>query len=274
MAQGATAPYFYALWRYKNGSPEGVPFGKISSAGALEELKILPYLVWQNEISEKKGYIQMASVKKFAETAVVNILRHNDRTIREPSNKDIDPKLTKLNYSLTPDRNISSYDYYKRRKSKLYCYNRKDVKVLAGWVVTTPKDLNSADRLDFFKETYNFLADRYGENNVIQAIVHRDESGQDHLHFNFIPAVPDTNPKHQQSEKICANNLINKRELCKFHPDLQKHLKEKGITTNIMSGVTKSQGGNRNVKELKHERDVSKKERVFGSKDREKERIF
>lgn len=222
----------------------------------------------------KKGYIQMASVKKFAEAAVVNILRHNDRTIREPSNKDIDSKLTKLNYSLSPDRNISSYDYYKHRKSQLNCYNREDVKVLAGWVVTSPKDLNSDDRVNFFLETYSFLADRYGENNVIQAIVHRDESGQDHLHFNFIPAVPDTNPKHQQSEKICANNLINKRELCSFHPDLQKHLKERGIDANIMSGKTKAQGGNRSVKELKKEREFSRNERVFGQKDHEKERIF
>lgn len=251
-----------------------MPFGKISSAGAVEELKILPYLVMAELNSYKKGLIFMASVKKFAETAVVNILRHNDRTILEPANKDIDPKLTKLNYSLSPDRKMSSYNYFKHRKSELYCYNRKDVKPLVGWVVTAPKDINPIDMELFFFETYNFLADRYGNNNVVQAIVHFDEGGQAHLHFVFIPVSPDTNPKHKQSEKICANNVLTKRELCKFHPDLQKHLKENGIDANIMSGITKSQGGNRSVKELKHEREFAKKERVFGSRDREKERIF
>lgn len=215
----------------------------------------------------------MASIKKFDASAVVNLIRHCTRTIRNPANPDINSKLTKQNYSLGPDRRMSHFDYFKQRKSQLYCYNRKDVKVLAGWVVTAPKDLKLTDRENFFQETYNFLVDRYRENNVIQAIVHCDESGQDHLHFNFIPAVPDVNSKHQQSEKICANDLINKRELCKFHPDLQKHLKENGINVNIMSGITKSQGGNRRVKDLKKERVFSRDERVFSLRDHE-ERVF
>lgn len=256
----------------KIGVQRAEPFGKIS--GAVEEFLILPYLVMAELNLYKKGLIFMASVKKFAETAVVNILRHNDRTILEPTNKDIDPKLTKLNYSLCPDRKMSSYNYFKHRKSELYCYNRKDVKPLASWVVTAPKDINPVDMELFFFETYNFLANRYKENNVIQAIVHFDEGGQAHLHFVFIPVCVDLNPKHHQTEKICANNVLTKRELCKFHPDLQKHLKENEIDVNIMSGVTKAQGGNRSVKNLKYERDVGKKERVFGSRDREKERNF
>ena len=83
----------------------------------------------------------MASVKKFTESAVVNQLRHIERTIAHPENMDIEKDRTVQNYSLLPQREISSYEYYRQRKSELYCYNRADVKVMAGWIVTAPKDL-------------------------------------------------------------------------------------------------------------------------------------
>lgn len=193
----------------------------------------------------------MAHVEKYTDKAVVNQLRHNNRTIQYPSNVDIQPEKLHLNYNLAPDRGMTEYDYYKKRKSDLYCYNRADVKTMAGWVVTAPQELNHSLHRKFFEETYTFLADRYGEENVIQAIVHNDESGQPHLHFDFIPAAPD---KKHHCEKICANDVINPKELRNFHPDLQKHLSSKNINVKIMTGITREQGGNRTVKELKQER--------------------
>lgn len=160
----------------------------------------------------------MASVKKFDESAVVNQLRHIERTIQNPENKDICKERTVENYSLAPQRGISSYDYYVERKKELYCYNRKDVKVMAGWIVTVPKNLKESDRERFFQVTYEFLIERYGERNCIQAIVHNDEGGQPHMHFLFIPATSDQ--KHG-GEKICANDVLNKTELRNFHPALQ-----------------------------------------------------
>ena len=35
---------------------------------------------------------------------------------------------------------VSDYEYFLSRKSELYCYDRADVKVLAGWVVSAPAD--------------------------------------------------------------------------------------------------------------------------------------
>ena len=198
-----------------------------------------------------KGENLMASVEKFTVYAIVNQLRHNERTIENPSNKDIDLEKMNQNYSLTPDREMSSYDYFKKRKSELYCYGRKDVKVMAGWIVTAPKDLPKEEHEIFFKSVYRFLSKRYGENNVVQAMVHNDESGQPHLHFCFIPTVVD---KKHGGEKICANDVINPKELRNFHPDLNKHLKVDGINANIINGITKSQGGNRSVWEMKKER--------------------
>lgn len=193
----------------------------------------------------------MASVKKFTASAVVNQLRHIERTIANPANRDIDPERECKNYSLAPDRGMSSYDYFLKRKSELYCYKRADVKVMAGWIVTVPRELTPEEHSTFFQCTHDFLVTRYGEENCIQSIVHNDESGQPHLHFLFIPVVPD---KKHGGEKICANNRINAKELRNFHPDLQKYIQNNGIHASVKSGITAAQGGNRSVWEMKQER--------------------
>lgn len=192
----------------------------------------------------------MASVKKFTESAVVNQLRHIERTIAHPENMDIEKDRTVQNYSLLPQRGISSYEYYRQRKSELYCYNRADVKVMAGWIVTALKDLPMSEMEKFFNVTYEFLAERYGEKNCVQAVVHNDEGGQPHIHFLFIPAAAD---KKHGGEKICANDVLNKAELRNFHSALQKYLLDYGVQANILTGITKTQGGNRTVRELKQE---------------------
>lgn len=193
----------------------------------------------------------MASVKKFTAAAVVNQLRHIERTIATPANRDIDPERESRNYSLAPDRGMSSYDYFLKRKSELYCYKRADVKVMAGWIVTAPKELAAEEYNSFFQHAHNFLISRYGEENCIQSIIHNDESGQPHLHYLFIPTVPD---KKHGGEKICANDRISAKELRNFHSDLQRYLKSNGIRAIVKNGITAAQGGNRSVWEMKQER--------------------
>ena len=158
----------------------------------------------------------MASVEKFTDAAVTNQLRHNAREIITNSNKDIDKARTHLNYSLTPERSLSPRAYYAARKKELYVYGRKDVKTMAGWIITAPKELSSKqEEQTFFQSVYNFLENRYGKENVIQATVHYDEGkkvksvdrwgkvltddegkpiykiavGRPHLHFDFIPEM-------------------------------------------------------------------------------------
>ena len=128
----------------------------------------------------------MACAMKFSAGAVRNQLRHNRRTIEHSSNRDIDPERLEHDYVLSPDRGMTGYDYFLQRKSELYCYNRDDVKVMVGWIVTAPQDLDPARYDDFFCASYDFLENRYGKENVVQAIVHDDEGGQPHLHFCFI----------------------------------------------------------------------------------------
>ena len=90
----------------------------------------------------KESEITMASVEKFSAGAVRNQLRHNRREIEHSGNPDIDPSRQGQDYVLSPDRGMTEYDYFLQRKSELYCYNRDDIKVMAGWVVTAPQDLD------------------------------------------------------------------------------------------------------------------------------------
>lgn len=202
----------------------------------------------------------MGSVSKHTHKATANILRHNAREINNPANKDIDSARSHLNSNLTPMRAsmtdnkfriFTPYAYYKKRLSELYIYARSDVKTLCSWVCTAPRDLQEDQEERFFLETFKFVVQRYGEINIVQAIVHRDESrqGRNHLHICFIPAVPD---KKHGGEKVCANDVLTKRELQTFHPAWQAHLTEAGIDARVISGVTKLNGGNRTVKQLKN----------------------
>ena len=129
----------------------------------------------------------------------------------------------------------------------------------------------------FFKATEDFLEERYGPENVLAAEVHFDEGrmiplqetnwdgtprfektasgksvpvwkrdekgniivvqgyGQPHLHFDFMPIV---NGK-DGSERFCAKQLLDRRELSIFHHDLNDYLKAHGVKGAVLNGSTR-----------------------------------
>lgn len=186
----------------------------------------------------------MASLKKFTHSAVVNQLRHVGRETVNPANTNIDATQSGFNYALSPERGMSAYSYYRERKGHLYYFGRPDVKTLVGWVVTAPHNLPNEQHMKFFQETYLFLENRYRPENTVLAVVHHDES-QPHLHFLFIPVVPDLK---RGGEKICANELITRAELRDFHPALQKHLKSIGIHARVLHDTPANTQGFMNAK--------------------------
>lgn len=197
----------------------------------------------------------MASVQKFAKKAVMNQIRHIERTAHNNSNTDIDESKINQDYSLI-NREISAFDYYKERLDKCYIYGRDDVKTMFGWIVTCPEDV-PADMEDlFFYNAHDFLCARYGEENCVQAVVHKDESGRAHMHWLGMPVVEDT--KHSQGMKICCNDVINRKDLRTFHEDLDRFLKNRGMSCGVYTGITKAQGGNRRVRDMKRERQLQR----------------
>ena len=213
----------------------------------------------------------MAKLTKY--TTIIAISKHNAREVEVSSNPDIDPDRTSENYSLAPaDRGGAQPDhgrtsktarsYFRERLSEVYKYNRKDVVVACEWVVTAPKDLQPEQEDAFFRATYDYLNFKYEEKNCIQAIVHKDEAGQAHLHYLFTPTVKNDNYQQPNrygnitgsalyEEKLCANDLIDRRHLQHWHDELQTWLDDRGIQATVKNGAT--EGSGKTVTELKRE---------------------
>ena len=174
----------------------------------------------------KWGCFGVAHVEKYAKGNVQGLSIHWDRKTLNHSNLDIDNERSDLNYDLCEKEGDTLSRMYDRL-SEVHCLNRKDVKVCADWVVTLPESLKGAsekEQREFFEKTYEFLRERYGgEKNVLSANVHNDETTP-HMHFAFMPVVWD---EKKQREKVCANDVLIRKDLKTFHQDLDKFLKQK-----------------------------------------------
>ena len=190
----------------------------------------------------------MAHCKKFTKAACGQMFSHYDRRKEHFGNENIDKARIHLNYNLATHQQMEQGDFVRQRCSEVRMQNRKDLNVMCAWVITVPKELHETEHKQFFKESYNFLANRYGENNNISAWVHNDEMTP-HLHYAFVPVVED---KKRNGYKVSAKEAITKRDLQTFHKDLEQYLKQKlGHTVGILNEATKN--GNKSISDLKKE---------------------
>ncbi len=211
----------------------------------------------------------MAHVTKATRGASGGLTRHFERYKKENgeyikfNNQDIDPLMTDYNYNLAIHQQLKQMEFIKQRTSEVHCPNRKELNVLCSWVVTAPKNdiICSAEEHElFFQESYNFLENRYGKENVISAYVHHDESSP-HMHFAFVPVIYDAEKKY---DKVCAKEVVNRRDLQTFHKDLSKHLEMVfGRDVGVLNEATKD--GNKSIEELKAET----REKVLGEYEKQ-----
>lgn len=197
----------------------------------------------------------VAAMRKYHEKECSPVFfRHFDRGNENYSNTDIDPDRTDENYNLAPDHGMDTYTYYRQEYRRLEnegALIRPDLVTCAGWIVTLPQELKAQPRhiqQRFFKTTYEFLCDRYGapdRHNILSANVHNDETTP-HMHFMFMPTAVKNGVENFQ-----AKYILNRYDMSSFHPDLQEYLNHHGVMANVNSGITKAQGGNKTIEELK-----------------------
>ena len=193
----------------------------------------------------------MAHLIKSTRGATGGLTRHFERYKNKNGeyiqfgNQEINTSKCYLNYNLAEDKN--QMEFIKRRTSEVRCLNRKNVNVMCSWVITIPETLNTKeDQSLFFKESYQFLENLYGKENVISSFVHLDETTP-HMHFAFIPVVYD---KTKEEYKVSAKELINRKHLQEFHPKLENHMEKIfGRNIGILNEATKE--GNKSIEELK-----------------------
>ena len=154
-----------------------------------------------------------------------------------------------MNYNLAFVKDLTQNEILNKRLSEVKVLKRNDVNIACSWVITLPKTINidSEEEREFFKESYKFLENEYGKENVISAYVHKDETTP-HMHFCFVPVVLD---KKKKIEKVSAKELITREHLKKFHSKLDSHLSNYfNRDIGILNGVTAN--GNKTLLELKN----------------------
>ncbi len=187
-------------------------------------------------------------LEKYTKSQTGQLQKHYQRPLdRDYSNEKIDLNKSYLNYNLAPDRGDIS-QYLDNRLSEVKHLNRKDINVMCDWIVTLPQEKDyKGDEKQFFQESYNFLANRYGEQNILSSYVHKDETTP-HMHFSFIPITVDKDGK----EKLCAKEVIDRKELKTIHKEMQHYLeKELQEPCKLINGATAN--GNKEILELKNQ---------------------
>ena len=126
-------------------------------------------------------------------------------------------------------------------------------------IVTLPKsesqDVENVRK--FFEAVRKSLMEQYGKhNNVIGAWVHMDEA-QPHIHFAFLPISPrKSKQKPEFTEKLAVHDYWPKKNsLQLMHKKLQADL-DRAMGRHVEglnNGITKEQGGNKSIVQLKAE---------------------
>lgn len=160
-------------------------------------------------------------VQKFQAGSVKGIEIH-DRRDKDHShtNKEIDYERTKDNFDLHQTEGTFRQTVNNRiAQLNLPKAVRKDAVVMAQVLVTSDKaffdKLTPDQTKEFFKQSYEFLKERYGEKNIVSSTVHMDERTP-HMHFNFVPVTEDG--------RLSAKTILNRTDLIKQHDDFFKQI--------------------------------------------------
>lgn len=161
-------------------------------------------------------------MQKIKAGGIRGIQSHVNREHPPKTNPDIDAKRTPLNYDLHPQDNF--YQYIKNTiknsapKTKTV---RKDAVVMCGFIVTsdeqTMKAMSPDKQRAFFKDSLKWFSDRYGEENIINATVHMDETTP-HMHLSIVPIT---------GERLSAKALFNRKELTAIQTEFAQDVGKK-----------------------------------------------
>ena len=154
-------------------------------------------------------------MEKYHKQDVAPIEKENERDENyEASNPQIDSERTRNNYRFTPYFGKTYTEFINGRIKELGLSPRKDAVVMNSFVLGSDKTffdgLAKIEQYNFFSDCYKFFEERYGEENIIAAVVHNDETTP-HMHLNLMPVTKDG--------RLCSKQLFDKPQLQKLQTD-------------------------------------------------------
>lgn len=131
-------------------------------------------------------------MEKYKRQEVSPVEEENERDeIYQASNPQLDSSRTHLNYHVIYP--MKSYlEIINGRLSELDLKRkiRSDAILMNSFIITSDgeffKGLHPWEQREFFRDCAEFFSNKYGEENMISAVVHMDETTP-HMHLNFIP---------------------------------------------------------------------------------------
>ena len=154
-------------------------------------------------------------MEKYHKQGVAPIEKENERDENyEAANPQIDSERTRNNYRFTPYFGKTYTEFINGRIKELGVSPRKDAVVMNSFVLGSDKTffdgLAKVEQYNFFSDCYKFFAERYGEENIIAAVVHNDETTP-HMHLNLMPVTKD--------DRLCSKQLFDKPQLQQLQTD-------------------------------------------------------
>ena len=215
----------------------------------------------------------MAHFEKYKGVNSWNMIEHDSRE-NTYLKENIDKSKSHLNYNLCDIENPKEYLKELIKKSKESgAMIRDNTNLIISLIITLPKNFPKNEELEkqFFKAAMEMISEDFGKENIISAWVHKDES-QPHIHIKFAPVREKIKKYKNGKEKTIlsfdAKNCVNLNYLKSFHNRLDKYIEEwVGFKTEVHTGITKEQGGNKEIKELKEISKQQKKNREIINKD-------
>lgn len=176
----------------------------------------------KNFNKEDKFIYIICNLDKLKKSDVAPVEEENERDeTYQGSNTCIDSSRTHQNYH-TVCLQGKYLDVIEDRISGLNLKRkvRSDAVYMCSFVLTASPEFFKVATPDkqqrFFRDFTNFFKDKYGEENVLSAIVHLDETNP-HMHLNLIPIV---------DGKLCAKELFD-GQLVKLQTEIWKEVGQK-----------------------------------------------
>ncbi len=163
-------------------------------------------------------------MEKYKRADIVGIERENERdeNYKSTRNPQIDKSKTRLNYHTVPHE--KKYLSFIDERIKQLSPKRKikdDAVLITSFILGSNKEffdgLAKEQQKQFFADCTDFLSERYGEENVISAVVHLDESTP-HLHLNLMPVT---------DGRLCAKELFDRAALRDLQTDFYEAVGKK-----------------------------------------------
>ena len=173
-------------------------------------------------------------IQKYDGGAIRGIEKHVQREASTSNtNPDINFARSSQNYNLQSEYQGSTYKSLIQKRLQecgIEKVRKNGVQLVELLFTASPdffKSMNSDEIRQYFQECYNWAKNKYGEENIISAMVHLDEKTP-HLHLEFVP--------------ICKNKL-NARELFKRPlTEIQNEVHQKVFSKyNLERGETNQQ---------------------------------